>query len=161
MNVLLAIVLLTGLYKFHFQRPAYLEQACAASAMLTTASPAAQANIQPGDRIVRLGTLENPKWEDVDFKILTTTNEAIPLELEHNGQVVSTSITPIAKGPNRAGYVGWDPVAPGVLEGVEPGLPASKAGLKPGDEIVGINGRKVLYFPQRCAMPFKRATASP
>ena len=26
MNVLLAVALLTGLYKFHFQRPAYLEQ---------------------------------------------------------------------------------------------------------------------------------------
>ena len=26
MNVLLAVVLLTGLYKFHFQRPAYLEE---------------------------------------------------------------------------------------------------------------------------------------
>lgn len=146
MNVLLAIVILTGLYKFHFQRPAYLEQP-ATIGDVDEASPAALANIQPGDRIVRLGTLENPKWDDVDFKILTTTNEAIPLELEHNGQVVSTSITPIAKGPNRVGYVGWDPVAPGVLEGIEPGLPASKAGLKPGDQIVGINGRKVLYYP--------------
>ena len=36
---------------------------------------------------------------------------------------------------------------PRLLEGVEPGLPASKAGLKPGDEIVGIDGHKVLYFP--------------
>jgi regulator of sigma E protease len=108
MNVLLAIVILTGLYRFHFQRPAYLEQP-ATIGDVDDASPAALANIQPGDRIVRLGTLENPKWDDVDFKILTTTNEAIPLELEHNGQVVSTSITPIAKGPNRVGYVGWDP----------------------------------------------------
>jgi len=146
MNVLLAIVLLTGLYKFHFQRPAYLEQP-ASIGDVDAASPAALANIQPGDRILRLGTLEDPKWDDVDFKILTSANEAIPLQLEHNGQVVRTSITPIAKGPNRAGYVGWDPVAPGILEGIEPGLPASKAGLKPGDQIVGINGREVLYFP--------------
>jgi regulator of sigma E protease len=43
--------------------------------------------------------------------------------------------------------VGWDPVARGVLEGVEAGLPASKAGLKPGDEIIGLDGHKVLYFP--------------
>ncbi len=110
-------------------------------------SPAAQANIQPGDLILRLGAQENPKWEDVDFKILTSANEAIPLQLERNGEIVKTSITPIAKGANRAGYVGWDPIAPGILEGVEPGLPASKAGLKPGDEIVGVDGHKVFYFP--------------
>ena len=146
MNVLLAVVLLTGLYKFHFQRPAYLEQA-ARIGDVEPGSPAAQANIQPGDLILRLGTQDNPKWEDVDFKILTSANETIPLEIEHDGETVSTSITPIAKGPNRAGYVGWDPVALGILEGVEPGLPASKAGLKPGDEIVGINGHKVFYFP--------------
>ena len=73
-----------------------------------------------------MGTLENPKWDDVDFKILTSANEAIPLELEHNGQVVSTSITPIAKGPNRVGYVGWDPVAPGVLEGSSRDFPPAR-----------------------------------
>jgi regulator of sigma E protease len=146
MNVLLAVVLLTGLYKFHFQRPAYLEQP-ARVGDVDAGSPAAQASIQPGDLILRFGAQENPKWEDVDLKIITTVNEAIPLEIERNGEMVKTSITPIAKGANREGYAGWDPVAPGVLEEVEPGLPASKAGLKPGDEIVGVNGHKVFYFP--------------
>ncbi len=42
---------------------------------------------------------------------------------------------------------GGTPFGAGILGEVEPGLPASKAGLKPGDEIVGIDGRKVLYFP--------------
>jgi regulator of sigma E protease len=146
MNVLLAVALLTGLYKVHFQRPAYLEQA-ARVGDVETGSPAAQANIQPGDRILRFGTEENPKWEDVEYKTLTTVNEAIPLVLERHGEMVNTSITPIAKGANRIGYAGWDPVAPGILERVEPGLPASKAGLKAGDEIVGIDGHKVFYFP--------------
>ena len=146
MNVLLAVALLTGLYRFHFQRPAYLDQP-ARVGDVDPASPAAQAKIQPGDLIRRFGAQENPKWEDVDFKILTTVNEAIPLELERQGTIINTAITPIAKGPNRVGYAGWDPVAPGILESVDPGFPASKAGLKPGDEIVGIDGRKVYYFP--------------
>jgi regulator of sigma E protease len=146
MNVLLAVMLLTGLYKFHFQRPAYLDQP-ARVGEVEAGSPSARANIHPGDLILRLGNLEAPKWEDVDYKILTSANETIPLELNHEGQIVQTAITPIAKGANRSGYAGWDPIAPGVLENVEPGLPASKAGLKPGDEIVGIDGKKVLYFP--------------
>src|SRR5208283_5131949 len=84
MNVLLAVVLLTGLYKFHFQRPAYLEQA-ARIGDVETGSPAAQANIQPVDVILRFGAEDNPKWEFFVLKIVTTVNEAIPLDIERNG----------------------------------------------------------------------------
>jgi regulator of sigma E protease len=146
MNVLLAVALLTGLYKFHYERPAYLEQA-ARIGDVEPDSPAAHANIQMGDLILRFGALDNPKWEDIDIRVMTSVNETIPLEIQHNGEIVKTSITPIAKGSEHAGYAGWDPVAPGIIEEVLPGLPASKAGLQPGDEIIGINGHKVLYFP--------------
>src|ERR1019366_6995730 len=159
MNVLLAVALLTGLYKFHFQRPAYLEQS-ARIGEVEAGSPSAQANIQPGDLILRLGNENNPKWEDVDLKVMTTANEPIPIELERDGRTVNTTITPVAKGANRVGYVGWDPYAPGVLEGIEPGLPAGKAGLKPGDVIVGINGHKVFYFPS-VAMAIQSGNGKP
>lgn len=159
MNVLLAVALLTGLYKFHFQRPAYLDQS-ARIGDVEAGSPATQANIQPGDLILRLGNENNPKWEDVDLKVLTTVNEPIPIELERDGRTVNTTITPVAKGANRVGYVGWDPDAPGVLEGIEPGLPASKAGLKPGDVIMGINGHKVFYFPS-VAMAIQSGNGKP
>jgi regulator of sigma E protease len=142
MNVLLAVFLMAGLYKFHFQRPAYLEQP-ARVGDVDLGSPAAQAGIQVGDLIVRLGAVPNPKWEDVELSVFTTVNETIPLEIERNGRTLEASITPRAEGPNRIGFAGWYPYSPGVIETVEPGLPASKAGLKPGDEIVGIDGRKV------------------
>lgn len=146
MNVLLAIVLLAGLYKFHFQRPAYLEEPARVGDVEPN-SPAAETHILPGDLILQLGAQKDPKWEDVDFKILTSANEPLPLEFQHDGQVEQTTITPIAKGPSRTGYAGWDPVAPAVLASIEPGLPAAQAGLKAGDEIVGVDGRTVYYFP--------------
>ena len=103
-----------------------------------------QVNIHPGDMILRLGVCPGPQVGGRGFKILTSVNEAIPVEFDPRGQTLKTTITPIAKGPSRAGYVGWDPVAPGIIEGVEPNSPARKAGLKRGDEIVGINGHKVF-----------------
>lgn len=146
MNVLLAIGLLTGLYKFHFERPSYLDQS-ATVGEVDPGSPAEKANIQPGDVIVKFGAVTNPKWGDIDDKTLLAANETFPVEIERNGGTVNTSVTVTAKGSDQAGYVGWDPVWRGFLGEVEPGFPASKAGLKPGDEIVAINGHKVLFFP--------------
>ena len=106
MNILLAVALLTGLYKWHFERPAYLDQA-ARIGDVEDGSPAAKINIKPGDQIVRFGNEENPKWQDIDLKVVTSVNEAIPLEILHDGQIVKTSITPVAKGSEHAGFVGW------------------------------------------------------
>jgi regulator of sigma E protease len=146
MNVLLAVGLLTGLYKFHFERPSYLDQV-ASVGEVDPDSPAAKANVHPGDVIVRFGKKQNPTWADIDDKTLLSANETFPVELTRNGGSVETSVTVIPKGSSQAGYVGWDPVWRGILGDVEAGFPASQAGLKPGDEIVAINGQKVLFFP--------------
>jgi len=147
MNVLLAVLLLAGLYKFHFQKPAYDEQP-ARVGDVDADSPASQIGLLPGDLVVRLDSLQNPRWEDVQIKILTTVGEAMPLEVERDGKTLSLALTPRAEGPDRVGYAGWYPYEPGVIDKVEPGLPASRAGLISGDEIVGIDGHKILYWPR-------------
>lgn len=147
MNMLLAVALLTGLYKFHFPKPAYQEQP-ARVGDVEPDSPAAQAGIQPGDLIVRLGDLRNPKWEDAELRILTTVAEAIPVEVARDGQTLTLTVTPQAKGPNRVGDVGWYPYVLGTIDAVEPGLPASMVGLKPGDQIVAIDGRRISFWPR-------------
>ena len=147
MNILLALLLLTCLYKFHFQKPSYEEQP-ARVGDVEADSPASQIGLTPGDLMVRLDGLQNPKWEDVEIKILTTVGEAMPLEVGRDGKTLNMTLTPRAEGPSRVGYAGLYPYAPGVVDKVEPGLPASHAGLIAGDQIVGIDGRKILYWPR-------------
>jgi regulator of sigma E protease len=147
MNILLAVLLLAGLYKFHFQKPTYEEQPFRVGDVEAD-SPASQIGLRPGDLVVRLGSLQNPRWEDVEVKTLTTVGEALPLEVERDGRILNLAITPRAEGPDRAGYAGWYPYAPGVIDKVEPGLPASQVGLSAGDEIVAIDGHKILYWPR-------------
>ena len=147
MNLLLAVFLLAGLYKFHFPKPAYDEQP-ARLGDVEASSPAARVGLKAGDLVLRLDGLQNPHWEDIQIKILTSVGEALPLDVDRDGTMLSFVLTPRAQGPDQGGYVGWYPYAPGVVERVEPGLPASQAGLKPGDAIVGIEGRKVLYWPR-------------
>jgi regulator of sigma E protease len=147
MNVLLAVLLLAGLYRFHFQKPAYEEQP-ARVGDVEADSPASQIGLEPGDLVVLLDGLQHPRWEDLQMKILTTVGEAMPLEVERDGKILNLALTPRAEGPDRVGDAGLYPYAPGVIDKVEPGLPASQAGLLPGDQIVGIGGHKVLYWPR-------------
>src|SRR5271169_5960511 len=145
MNAFLAVALLTGLYRFHYEKPAYLEES-ARIGDVKADSPADKAGIRPGDQIVRLGELSNPKWEDAEIKILTTINEAIPVVVLREGKEVSLSVTPKADGADAVGYVGWTPYIPAVVREVDAGLPAGKAGMKPGDQVIELDGRKVDFM---------------
>ncbi|MFB3920121.1 MAG: RIP metalloprotease RseP [Terriglobia bacterium] len=147
MNVFLAFALLTGLYRFHFQKPAYQEQP-ARVGDVEPDSPAARAGIQPGDLITRLDGLREPKWEDVEVKTLTTVDEAIPVDVLRDGQKISLTLKPEAKGPNRIGDAGWYPYVPGTIDAVEAGLPANQVGMKVGDQILSVDGRKAYFWPR-------------
>jgi regulator of sigma E protease len=145
MNIVLSIILLTGLNMFHFQKPAFMEQV-ARIGDLEDNSPAQKAGLQAGDTILRLGSVRNPKWEDIDLKIATGVNESIPLEINRDGKIIETSIVPQAKGRDEVGYAGWYPYAPAYVNKLEPGMPAEKAGIQVGDEIVAIDGHKDLFY---------------
>ena len=146
MNVLTALALLAGLYKYHSPKPAYEEQPARIGDIVPD-SPAARAGFLPEDLILRFDDLTNPKWEDVDIKVLTAVGEAIPLEVAREGHILNLTVTPKADGRNEVGYVGWVPYVPAIVGLVEPGLPASQADLKPGDRIVALDGHKIGYSP--------------
>jgi regulator of sigma E protease len=150
MNILLAILLLAGLYRFHYPKPAYMEEP-ARVGDVEAGSPAAQAGILPGDLILRLGSLQNPKWEDLKMKILTTAGEALSVEVRRDGQDLSTTLTPRATGPDDIGDAGLAPCIPGKIGEVESGKPADKAGLKAGDKIVALDGQDIPCWQQLSA----------
>ncbi len=146
MNALLAVGLLAGIYRFHFEKPAYEEQPVKIGA-ITPHSPARKAGLQVGDIVERFGDLQAPKWEDVEFKVLTDVGKSIPLVVLRDGRLLHLSLRPRAEGPDQVGSAGWYPVVPLIIDQVSPGTPASQVGLKPGDEIVGVNGEKMLFQP--------------
>jgi regulator of sigma E protease len=159
MNVLMALALLAGLYKYHFEKPAYMEEP-ARVGDVEPDSTAAQAGLATADRIVKLDGIQKPKWEDLVLKILISADEAVPVDVERQGQTLRLTLTPKAKGRDQTGYAGWYPYIPGVVAAVEPGFPASQAGLRPGDQIVGVDGRRILCYP-RVAYAIQKGQGKP
>src|SRR6202795_4489568 len=64
MNILLAIILLTTVYMVHYEQATYLDKPAVIQGVKHD-SPAAQAGLQPGDRIMKVDGIENPTWEQL------------------------------------------------------------------------------------------------
>ena len=142
MNILLAVVLLTVVFMVHDEQPVYLNKP-AVIGSVDEGSPAEKAGLQPGDRIVAYGGVQNPTWEDVRSKEILSPTAQANLTIQRGNETLSKTVTPEAVGPDRIGNAGWQPDGPITVTMIEPDQPAAKAGIKLDDEIVGINGQPV------------------
>lgn len=145
MNVLTAVLLLAGLYKVHFPKPAYEEQP-ARVGDVEPGSPAARAGFQPDDLIVRLDGLQNPKWEDLDIKVVTAAGESIAVEVNRSGKILHLDLNPGAADATQIGFSGLSPCVPSLLGDVAQDRPAARAGLQSGDRVLAVNGRSIACW---------------
>jgi len=142
MNIMLAIVLLTIVYMVHYEYPAYLDKP-AVLAGVGHDSPAAQAGLQAGDRIVKVDGIENPTWEQLQPRVWLSPNQPLTVSVQRADQVFQKTLVPKAVTTSEVGSAGWfhdDAVVVGELD---PDMPAAKAGMKEEDKIVAINGQPV------------------
>jgi len=143
MNVMLAVALLTGVYMVHYEYPAVLDEP-AVVGWVNPDTPAEKAGIQKGDKIVRVEDIENPNWEQVDVKAALSPNQPLKFGIERDGKVTEKVLFPEPFGPNQYGDIGWVPKEPSItLTVVEHRMPAERAGLKVGDQILTANGEDI------------------
>lgn len=142
MNVLLAITLLTGIYMVHYEYPIYFEQPVVV-AWIKQDSAAAKAGVQPGDRIVRLDGIENPTWEQIGPRIMLSANQPLDITVQRGNQTFQKTLVPEPVTTSEVGSAGWEPNQAIVVADLEAGMPAEKAGIKDGDEIVALDGKPV------------------
>ena len=143
MNILLAVALLTGVYMVHYEYPAVLDEP-AVVGWVNPNTPAEKAGIQKGDRIVQVEDIANPNWEQVDVKDALSPNQPLKFAIERGGKVTEKVLVPEPIGPNQYGAMGWVPKESSVtLTTVERGMPADRAGLKVGDQILSANGQDI------------------
>src|ERR1039458_6029848 len=143
MNIMLAVALLTGVYMVHYEYPADLDEP-AVVGWINPNTPAEKAGIQPGDKIVRVDDISDPTWEQVRVKDALSPNQPLKYAIERGGKVTEKILVPEPYGPNQYGDMGWVPQEPNTtLTLVEPGMPAAKAGIKVGDQILTANGQDI------------------
>ncbi|HWR37660.1 MAG TPA: site-2 protease family protein [Clostridia bacterium] len=146
MNIVLAVALLTGVFMAHYEHPIYLDQPAIIGWVLEN-SAAEKAGFQAGDRIVRIGGTQNPTWEEVIPRVMLSPNQPVEMAVQRGNEILSKTITPESNGPEQFGNPGWLPEQPNTVTETEPDMPAAKAGIQVGDEIVAINGIAVRSTP--------------
>lgn len=140
-NILLALALPIGLFMMHHERLA-VDFEPAVVGYLAEDSPAAKAGVEVGDLIVAIDGEEAPTWETVRLAELHATNKTVAVALVRNGERIELPIT-LTADERGVGVAGWAEVAQVRLGPIIPGSPAERAGIKPDDLLVSVNGIEV------------------
>jgi regulator of sigma E protease len=146
MNVILAIVALTTVFMVHFEYPAYWKKP-APVGWVEPGSPAANAGVLPGDHIVKFDGMQDPTWEQLEYRIALNPSQPLNVVMQRGAQMINTVIVPKASGRDEVGYAGMIGEAPVLVAAVEPNTPAQKAGIQKGDQLVSVNGSPILALP--------------
>jgi regulator of sigma E protease len=158
-NLVLAVGLMTALFAIHHEIP-YGLHGPAVVGWCLPGYPAEQAGIKEGDRIVQIGDVSNPTWQDVHNKVLISPDQPLKVTVLRGGQQLAFTVQPKAEGKQKSGDAGWVPNQPFVVTMIEPGMPGEAAGMKQGDEILSANGTPIrntaamqLYLQSNKEMP--------
>jgi regulator of sigma E protease len=146
MNILLAIVVLTGLFMVHF--PKIPTTHSPAIGYVVPDSAAAKAGIREGDRIVQIDNTTDPTWDDIGMKEVASAGHPLTVWIVRGGERKRVTVTPVLDPKTGAGFAGWAEESQIEIASVLPGKPAAKAGIQMGDIVVSIDGQAVRSTPK-------------
>ena len=147
MNIALAVVVMAGVLMQGAEVPLYQDQPPVVGAVMP-GSPAESVGIRTGDRILTISGEDIDTWEDFFIAIGTRANRDVPITLLRDGNPVSLSVRPNPQTRFEVGDIGVLPNVNPSVRSVNPGDPADRAGLKAGDQVVAVNGERVVFGRQ-------------
>jgi regulator of sigma E protease len=149
-NLVLAFLLMAGLFMMHNEVPDYFRQQVTLDPVPMD-TPAARAGLRAGDTIVSFDGEQRPSYEDVGIRAGIDGNSTVPIVVDRDGQSVKTQINIPTTGkpedltPESLGLYTRVQKTPLQVKSLEPGLPAEAAGIKPGDVIESLKGEQFHY----------------
>ena len=106
-------------------------------------SPAEEAGLMSGDRVLTVAGQEVKRWDDVQFAFLTSPERSVALTVSRGEETLSLSVTPLRVPKYEFGDAGAFPLMLPRLTVVLPNSPAEAAGFLTGDEIRAVGGRAI------------------
>jgi regulator of sigma E protease len=137
-NFLLAIALLTGVYMFHNEVNEFLTAPVVLD-YVPVDSTAARAGFRTGDHVVSIDGISDPDWDKFGIQVALGANRPQNVIIDRNGQRQAINFTPASPLIFDEGFtpiIRSDAIS---VDAVEGGMPAAKAGVKPGDRITAID----------------------
>jgi regulator of sigma E protease len=116
--------------------------------------PADKAGLKPGDRILAVDGQPVKKFggmgASIQWRVIRSEDAAIPIKFERDGRVMEVMVTPTkedTKAWQRKSLrqIQIEPAHTAIIGKVYPTSPAANAGLAPGDEVIEVNGVKVVH----------------
>jgi regulator of sigma E protease len=149
MNILLALVLTALVVYQGVEKGVYEDQPPVVGAVAES-SPAARADVRPGDRIEAVNDHTVNTWEQLYIAIGSRPNREVDLRLQRDGHPVTLKVTPTTSGQGRFefGDIGVFPNVHPHLASVTPGDPGDRGGLKDGDVILAVDGKPMTFHYQ-------------
>lgn len=116
-------------------------------------SPAGKAGLQAGDKILEVDGRRVSRFfgmnDSVVWNVVRSEGAVIPFKIERDGKIVNVDVVPRIEKTS-----GWRrkstrqvmilPAVTALVEEVEKGSPAANAGVRPGDVIRAVNGKRIF-----------------
>jgi regulator of sigma E protease len=108
--------------------------------LIEKGSPAEQAGLKPGDKVLSVNGKRVTKWQDLAMMSLSNAEREMTLDVERGGQRMNVPVWSRDFDGTGQPRMGIDPFVPAIIGTPTKGKPAYDAGLQRGDTIVAING---------------------
>ena len=143
MNVLAAFLFFVLSFSLGRYVPAYQVEAPRVGFVLEKGIP-----LKPGDLIVEVNGEKVKSWKDFNRTVAVNPNADLKVKVERNGSFKTFTVHVGVDERNGSGVLPVVPAIKPVVGKVVKGSPAERAGLKPGDVILKINGKEILQWEQ-------------
>jgi len=138
MNLLLAVIFFATSYAIGRYIPAYQVEKPRIGTVASETSP-----LKPGDTIIAINGQRVKNWKEVNQIVALNPEKELSFKVERKGKVEEVRVKTGIDEKNGIGTLEVVPAIKPKIGKVIENSPAEKAGLKPGDVILKINGKEI------------------